>query len=42
MKTGVYEPEHDEPKADEPLQGKQKLLDALENLAKRLEVRAGG
>ena len=42
MKTGVYEPELDEPKADEPLQGKQKLLDALENLAKRLEVRAGG
>ena len=42
MKTGAYTPELDEPKAEEPLQGKQKLLDALENLAKRLEVRASG
>ena len=31
----------DAAKSPEPLQGKQKLLDALENLAKRLEVRAG-
>lgn len=41
MKTGEPEPVPDEAKSSEPLQGKQKLLDALENLAKRLEVRAG-
>lgn len=41
MKTGETEPVQNEEKPDEPLQGKQKLLDALENLAKRLEVRAG-
>ncbi len=41
IKQGEAVAKLEEGAVDEPLQGKQKLLDALEFLAKRLEMRAG-